>query len=189
MAVALTNKLAERSTLIRTLREDESAWKLAGCGPNCRAVFAKFDGRLYPERIIQHDPGNHEAYGLNVLAQGLPTFLHGTVTTGALMVDGMACQVALEGRPLRLTVTELSILTHLAARAGQAVPHETLLRSVWGPEYAPPFTPGKRNKGAICAHILRVNIARIRRKLGKHRDLIATVPCVGFMLRAAEPAS
>jgi DNA-binding response OmpR family regulator len=54
---------------------------------------------------------------------------------GYLRVDLPRRNVQVRGRPIRLTPTEYRLLTYLLARRGRPVPHEELLREVWGPAY------------------------------------------------------
>lgn len=93
--------------------------------------------------------------------------------SGDLKVD-FAQQLALrDGRPINLTPTEYRIVAYLARNAGRVVTQGELLTKVWGPEY--------ENE----AHLLRVNIARLRQKIerdpGSPRHVI-TRPGIGYYL-------
>jgi DNA-binding response OmpR family regulator len=69
-------------------------------------------------------------------------------------------EMTANGIPLGLTATEEAVLYILARHAGKVVPHERIIRAVWGVSSA----------GKI--HDLQVHIARLRRKLeerGAHR--------------------
>jgi two-component system, OmpR family, KDP operon response regulator KdpE len=57
------------------------------------------------------------------------------------------------GQPVDLTPTEYAILALLARTPGEIVPSRDILQKVWGPAY--------RDE----VHLLRVNIARLRRKI------------------------
>jgi DNA-binding response OmpR family regulator len=57
------------------------------------------------------------------------------------------------GRPVDLTPTEFAILAFLARTPGQVQPSRLILQKVWGPAY--------RDE----VHLLRVNLARLRRKV------------------------
>src|SRR5579864_2492553 len=57
------------------------------------------------------------------------------------------------GKPVDLTPTEFAILALLARTPGQVQPSRTILQKVWGPAY--------RDE----VHLLRVNVARLRRKI------------------------
>ena len=57
------------------------------------------------------------------------------------------------GHPVDLTPTEFAILAFLARTPGQVQPSRLILQKVWGPAY--------RDE----VHLLRVNVARLRRKI------------------------
>jgi DNA-binding response OmpR family regulator len=57
------------------------------------------------------------------------------------------------GRPVDLTPTEYSILAFLARSPGQVQTSRVILQKVWGPAYQDEV------------HLLRVNVARLRRKI------------------------
>src|SRR5213594_757731 len=77
----------------------------------------------------------------------------GVIEAGPLRIDVGGRRVFLSGEEVRLTRTEFDLLAELAARHGEALPHETLLEKVWGPEY--------RGEN----HYLKVYIGRLRDKL------------------------
>ena len=58
-----------------------------------------------------------------------------------------------QGRPLRLTVRELELLTALAERAGRIVSREELYRAVWAEQY-------RKSDRSVDVYI-----ARLRQKL------------------------
>ena len=92
---------------------------------------------------------------------------------GALRIDVGGRRVFLSGEEVRLTRTEFDLLAELAARRGEALPHETLLEKVWGPEY--------RGEN----HYLKVYIGRLRDKLeadASEPRLIVNVRGVGYRL-------
>ncbi len=70
-----------------------------------------------------------------------------------LAVDFENHRVTLRGDPVRLTPVEYRLLYHLVRNAGRVMPHEALLRRVWGEDY-----------GATSDH-LKVFISRLRAKL------------------------
>ena len=73
--------------------------------------------------------------------------------TGALRVDFDQHIVYKSGRPVDLTPTEFSILAFLARTPGDIQSSKAILNKVWGPAY--------RDE----VHLLRVNVARLRRKI------------------------
>ncbi len=56
--------------------------------------------------------------------------------TGTLWVNLDTHEVKIANRTVSLTPTEFSLLSALIQDAGRTVSHDTLLRRVWGPEYA-----------------------------------------------------
>jgi hypothetical protein len=113
--------------------------------------------------------------GPNCCAHGDAWRALGPVVTGPLVVDFDECRARLAGRPVALTATETRIMVVLARRLGRLCSHRLLLERVWGPEYAD------------APHLLRVNISRIRVKLGPSHHLIESRPGLGFALRALPP--
>jgi two-component system, OmpR family, KDP operon response regulator KdpE len=94
-------------------------------------------------------------------------------TTGDLMVDFSQHQALRQGEAINLTPTEYRILAHLARNAGRVVTQDDLLTKVWGPAY--------RDE----AHLLRVNIARLRQKVEpepSNPKYVITRPGIGYSL-------
>jgi len=73
--------------------------------------------------------------------------------TGDLRVDFDQHLAYKAGKPVDLTPTEFSILAFLARAPGEVQPSRAILQKVWGPAY--------RDE----VHLLRVNVARLRRKI------------------------
>ncbi len=73
--------------------------------------------------------------------------------SGDLRIDYASRQVTVDGKPVRLTPTEYSLLFHLTRNAGRVLPHHTLLAKVWGREYTDEID------------YLKVYIRRLRQKL------------------------
>jgi two-component system KDP operon response regulator KdpE len=97
--------------------------------------------------------------------------------TGDLVVDLAARKVRVAGSLVQLTPTEYDLLRMLVTHAGKVLTHNQLLRQVWGPGY-------ERE-----AHLLRVNISNLRRKIEPEADrprYIRTEPGVGYRLEIHE---
>ena len=73
--------------------------------------------------------------------------------TGDLRIDFDQHLTYKAGRPVDLTPTEFSILAYLARSPGEIQSSRAILQKVWGPAY--------RDE----VHLLRVNVARLRRKI------------------------
>jgi two-component system KDP operon response regulator KdpE len=93
--------------------------------------------------------------------------------SGRLMVDLAARRVTLDGREVKLTVTEYNLLRLLVRHAGKVLTHRQILREVWGQGYED------------HTHYLRVYIAHLREKIeadASRPQLITTEPGVGYRL-------
>ncbi|GLZ54370.1 winged helix-turn-helix domain-containing protein [Actinomycetospora sp. NBRC 106378] len=107
----------------------------------------------------------------------------GALVVDELVVDTVAYQAWIAGRPLALARRELELLAALAARPGRPTTRTALLRQVWGRDY----------DGS--ARTVDVHVRALRRLLGPgHRDMIRTVRGVGYALfptsgAAAAPAA
>ncbi|MFL6594440.1 MAG: response regulator [Chthoniobacterales bacterium] len=95
--------------------------------------------------------------------------------SGPLCMDFAVRQVKLNGREIKLTPTEYSLLRVLVQNAGKVVTHRQLLRTVWG------------EKAESQAQYLRVYVTHLRNKLEPDRDspkLIKTEVGIGYRLSA-----
>lgn len=88
-------------------------------------------------------------------------------------IDFTSRRVTVNGKELKLTSTEYKMLSYICLNAGRVVTPDQLLDKVWGEEYV----------GA--AHLLQVNIARLRKKLGddaKQPEYIMTRSGIGYIM-------
>ena len=94
---------------------------------------------------------------------------------GALVIDVLAREVTLEGRPVELTRTEFDLLDTLSERPRVVFSRSLLLQRVWdGGEWA-----GDE-------HLVDVHIGRLRRKLGddaREAKYVLTIRGVGYRMR------
>lgn len=98
--------------------------------------------------------------------------------SGGLRIDYASRQVTVNGREVRLTPTEYSLLFHLTRNAGRVLPHHTLLAKVWGREYTDEID------------YLKVYIRRLRQKLEGDPESIGQIVSergVGYKFVAASP--
>jgi two-component system KDP operon response regulator KdpE len=92
---------------------------------------------------------------------------------GPIRMDLERREVSVDGRPVHLTPKEYDMLHYLMAHVGKLVTHTTLLRAVWGPEYAD------------SRPYLHVFVGQLRRKIEPdpaHPRYIVTEPGVGYRL-------
>ncbi|MEK6556306.1 MAG: response regulator transcription factor [Bdellovibrionota bacterium] len=91
--------------------------------------------------------------------------------SGSLEIDRSAHTVRVDGREVKLTATEYSMLCLLAKHAGKVVPHRTILNEIWGPNSV------EHN------HYLRVYFGQVRKKLASAGELIENESGVGYRLK------
>lgn len=99
---------------------------------------------------------------------------------GDLSIDYAQHVVTLNGKEIGLTPTEYRLLACLGQNAGRTLLQEDLLLNVWGAGY----------EGE--AHLLRVNVARLRGKLGEDATgsvYVVTRPGIGYMMPQLDSAS
>ncbi|MBU6402628.1 MAG: response regulator [Verrucomicrobia bacterium] len=97
--------------------------------------------------------------------------------SGSIEVDLTARLVTVDGKEVRLTATEYSLLRLLVRHAGKVLTHRQLLREVWGETYV-----GQ-------THYLRVYVGHLREKLEAdpaRPELLITEPGVGYRLIVRE---
>ena len=93
--------------------------------------------------------------------------------SGRLEVDLAARTVKLQGKEIRLTSTEYSLLRLFVQHAGKVLTHRQILREVWGPNYLEQ------------TQYLRVYIKHLREKLEldpAQPELFRTEPGVGYRM-------
>jgi two-component system KDP operon response regulator KdpE len=93
--------------------------------------------------------------------------------TGPLLVDLALRRVTMNGREVKLTVTEYNLLRLLVRHAGKVLTHRQILREVWGPGHEE------------HTHYLRVYVAHLREKIeadASRPEFIITEPGVGYRL-------
>ena len=94
---------------------------------------------------------------------------------GAIEVDLTSRIVRKNGKEVKLTATEYSLLKLLVHHAGRVVTHRQILREVWGPTYEEQ------------THYLRVYIGHLRDKLEENPakpQIFTTEPGIGYRLIA-----
>lgn len=92
------------------------------------------------------------------------------VTVGALTVDLASHTATVAGEEVRLTSTEMKLLTMLARSTGQTVTRQQLLKDVW-----------QYNEGSDTRTV-DSHIRRLRAKLGPLAGYVETVQGVGYRL-------
>ena len=80
----------------------------------------------------------------------------GKFSVRGLMIDYDKHRVFVDGDDVHLTLNEFKIVALLGKHAGKVLTYDFLIREIWGP------------KAKADNHILRVNMANIRRKIEKN---------------------
>jgi two-component system KDP operon response regulator KdpE len=81
--------------------------------------------------------------------------------------------VSIDGREVKLTATEHALLRLLVQHAGKVLPHQQILREVWGPKHLDRI------------QYLRAYMARLREKLQAEPSkpsIFLTEPGIGYRL-------
>lgn len=153
-----------------------------GCTERCTTLRALIPGVFGRSEVLLHDAESHEEYGRSLCTyQRIVTDSH-MVVTGPLVIDLKRIEVALDGRRLDMTPTELKIVRALARRPGTVVEARAILEEVWGEG----FLIGTYGQNS---HLLRANIWRVRKKLGRAGSLLVVAPAIGYRLDMIEAGS
>lgn len=104
----------------------------------------------------------------------------GNLTFGPIMVNFERHEVTVNKTPVNLTPTEFDLLVYLMENAGSVLPHDAILKQVWGPEY------GEETE------YLRVYIGHLRQKVENdptNPRFILTVRGIGYRFEDRDGAS
>ncbi|MBI2325030.1 MAG: response regulator transcription factor [Chloroflexi bacterium] len=97
--------------------------------------------------------------------------------TGDVILDEATHEVRAGDVPIHLSPTEFKLLRHFMANPGRVLTQEEILEGVWGYD------------ADVGGDLVKLNVSRLRRKLasdGQPRDVIQTVPGVGYLFKGAE---
>jgi DNA-binding response OmpR family regulator len=90
---------------------------------------------------------------------------------GKLIIDSSRRTVSAAGKLVALTATEFNLLKALAEKEGRVISREDLLSLARGDDVA------------VMDRTVDVHVAALRKKLGKHGEMIETVRGVGYRLK------
>ena len=94
--------------------------------------------------------------------------------TGDIVLDEAVHEVKTGEVPVHLSPTEFKLLRHFMANPGRVLTQEEILEGVWGYD------------ADVGGDLVKLNVSRLRRKLGgdgQQRDVIQTVPGVGYLFK------
>ncbi len=119
---------------------------------------------IYHTALLDFGPGSVDGWICDLVAAEL-----GVEQSG--LVDPASHELLLDGERIGLTPLEFGVITLLESRAGKAVSRDELLRQVWG--------HGHEGGSNVVDAVVR----GLRRKCGRHADMLETVRGVGYRLR------
>jgi two-component system KDP operon response regulator KdpE len=107
-----------------------------------------------------------------------PPVTKGEIISGKIQVNLERHEVIVNGDIVMLTPTEFKLLVYLMEHAGSVLPHDAILKQVWGPEY------GEETE------YLRVYIGHLRQKVEKDPakpEYLLTVRGIGYRFENLDP--
>lgn len=125
----------------------------------------RVDGVAYHVAFLDFGPASVDGWLTRIIATELQI-------DDDSMLDTAQHQLVLDGRRVDLTKLEFEVFAYLYERPGKVVERSSLLRDVWGYDYA-----GGSN-------VIEALIASLRRKLGDQAGVIETVRGLGYRLVA-----
>jgi len=93
------------------------------------------------------------------------------IKAGPIIIDSGRRTVTAAGKRVELTTTEFDLLRLLAERPGRVISREDLLSRIRGDD------------ATVIDRTVDVHVSALRRKLGRHGDLVETVRGVGYRLK------
>ncbi len=104
-----------------------------------------------------------------------PPTREGQLVHGEVTVDLERHELTVRGEEIKLTPTEFNLLVYLMEHAGKVLPHQAILKNVWGPEY------GEETE------YLRVYLGHLRGKLERdpsNPEYLITERGIGYRFEA-----
>jgi hypothetical protein len=122
------------------------------------------DGRTYSTAMLD--------FGLSSVDGWLARLVAAELGVNANeMLDIEARELVIDDCRIRLTRLEFQVFRYLREREGKAVAREAMIRDVWGYKYD------------VGSNVVEAIIKTLRKKLGKHSELIETVPGYGYKFK------
>lgn len=93
------------------------------------------------------------------------------ISAGSLFLDREKFEVLLDNKKVNLVKKEFELLFYLASNPGKVLNRGRILDNVWGQDVL------------VTERTIDVHLLNIRKKLGKHNDLIETIKGVGYRFK------
>ncbi|HXV76725.1 MAG TPA: response regulator transcription factor [Candidatus Polarisedimenticolaceae bacterium] len=97
------------------------------------------------------------------------------ITAGPIEIDMQMHEARVEGRPIKLTLTEFRLLAELVRASGRVRSREALLSEVWGYD------------SEVMSRTVDTHIRRLRNKLGNAANWLDTVRGIGYRIQPPGP--
>lgn len=152
--------------------KDAAIWRREGCSEGCSLRTVIVPGLLGRQTIEVHDPDAHELYGR---ALGGDAAGAQALESGPLVLWRRELRLWVDGREIALAPTEWRILLAIIDGNGRIVSRAQVLDQCWG-------LPLSGNE-----HLLTVNVARLRGRLGAAAGLIQTTGGIGYRFHFVTP--
>lgn len=140
------------------------SWRRHDCTELCWQRFVQLAPGERRQILTYHDLNGHLKAWERQRADEI-------IETGPLVINGRARTVEMDGILVYVTPTEFEILHYLAMNLDAVCKKTDLLRYIW-------------NDDGNEAHILNVNVTRLRGHLGPAANLVQTISPVGYRLLA-----
>lgn len=126
---------------------------------------ANLDGRTYSSVMLDFGASSVDGWLARLVAAELGV-------NSSELLDIEARELVIDESRIRLTRLEFQVFRYLREREGKAVAREAMIRDVWGHKYD------------VGSNVVEAIIKTLRKKLGKHSELIETVPGYGYRFRS-----
>ena len=123
------------------------------------------DGRTYSSAMLDFGPSSVDGWLARLVAAELGV-------NSSEMLDIEARELVVDDSRIPLTRLEFAVFRYLRERQGKAVAREAMIRDVWGHKYD------------VGSNVVEAVIKTLRKKLGKHSEMIETVPGYGYKFKS-----
>ena len=161
--LALRPKLRRVYLAVNDLGAYASAAQTLGFRP-VESAASQLDARTYHTAMLDFGPASVDGWLTRLVAAEL-----GIDRKGVVDLEGRSLIV--NRRRVPLTRLEFAVVHYLHERKEKPVARASLIRDVWGHQYD------------VGSNVVDVVIRSLRKKLGKHSDVVETVTGYGYRLR------
>jgi hypothetical protein len=161
--LALRPRLRRVYLVLQDIAPYAAAAQTLGFVPVAQAT-AELDGRTYYTAMLDFGPSSVDGWLARLVAAELGV-------NSSELLDIEARELVIDDSRIHLTRLEFAVFRYLREREGKAVAREAMIRDVWGHKYD------------VGSNVVEAIIKTLRKKLGKHSELIETVPGYGYKFK------